>query len=207
VLYSVIMRNGVNYARDLDEERAEPRVVADYVVRLFPYSTAMVIAIIAIMKNDHATSLITMGIDYLGLRDVIQSVSIYQWIAIIFLGCFVLSFIVYVWSSLAARRAAALRAATISASERSALMRLYDSTGGFENKWIDRTRWGTNEPLGKWRGVHIDVKTGRVCKLILPSNGLTGNYTTIITRQCCRQSRILLHYTLQYTTLQYSTVT
>ena len=158
-----------------DDDKAEPYTVIDYTVRIFPYSTAIVIAIIAAMKSDHAASIINMSIDYFGIRELVEGLTILQWIAVIFVGGFFIILLVYVWSTLAARRAAAVRAAGIEATERRALMNLYESTGGPEHQWIDRTRWGSNEPIWRWRGVHIDPRSGRVCKLILPSNGLTGN--------------------------------
>ena len=57
------------------------------------------------------------------------------------------------------------------ASQRDALMALYQSTGGPD--WFDSGNWGTRRPLGEWHGVTVD-DDGRVTELDLDRNGLTG---------------------------------
>ena len=55
-------------------------------------------------------------------------------------------------------------------SDRGALVAFYRSTGGA--KWVRRTNWLTDAPLGDWYGVTADG--GRVVGLHLASNNLTG---------------------------------
>ena len=57
------------------------------------------------------------------------------------------------------------------ASDRAALEALYDATGG--PGWTDSTNWKTSAPLGEWHGVTTGA-AGRVTRLVLPGNGLTG---------------------------------
>ena len=54
---------------------------------------------------------------------------------------------------------------------RHVLMRLYEATGG--RNWRNNANWLTAEPLGSWHGVSVDSE-GRVIRLELPNNGLTG---------------------------------
>ena len=57
------------------------------------------------------------------------------------------------------------------ATDRAALMALYNSTGGAS--WWVNTNWGTDQPLSEWRGLwtHSD---GRVAELNLNGNNLVG---------------------------------
>ena len=57
------------------------------------------------------------------------------------------------------------------ATDRAALVALYDSTGGAN--WKKKANWKTKKPLGQWHGVTTD-KGGRVTQLELYQNGLTG---------------------------------
>ena len=68
-------------------------------------------------------------------------------------------------------QAAAAAAQGNAAADRAALEALYDATGG--PGWTDRTNWNTAAPIGEWFGVTIDA-AGRVTRLELPGNGLTG---------------------------------
>ena len=60
---------------------------------------------------------------------------------------------------------------TASQSDREALETLYDATGG--DGWTDKTNWKTTAALDSWHGVTTGP-TGRVTRLELWSNGLTG---------------------------------
>ena len=76
--------------------------------------------------------------------------------------------VVALWAGPAADAAAQGSAAT----DRAALEALYDATGG--SGWTDSTNWKTSSPLGEWFGVTTDG-AGRVTRLELPGNGLTGS--------------------------------
>ncbi len=58
------------------------------------------------------------------------------------------------------------------ATDRAALVALYDATGG--GSWTDSAGWKTDQPLGDWHGVTTDSETGRVTSLIVANNNLTG---------------------------------
>ncbi len=58
------------------------------------------------------------------------------------------------------------------ASDRDALVALYDATRGAED-WIDSTNWLSDAPLGEWHGVTTDAD-GRVIGLDLSSNQVNG---------------------------------
>ena len=57
------------------------------------------------------------------------------------------------------------------ASDRAALVALYDATGGAE--WVHGTNWKTTQPLRQWYGVQTNSR-GRVIGLNLKENGLAG---------------------------------
>ena len=57
------------------------------------------------------------------------------------------------------------------ATDRAALVALYDATGG--ETWSNRTNWKTDAALGEWYGVTTGAG-GRVTRLSLGENGLTG---------------------------------
>ena len=64
-----------------------------------------------------------------------------------------------------------LQRAGSAATDRAALMALYDSTGGAS--WTDKASWGTTDPLNDWFGVKTDG-SGRVTELDLSANNLSG---------------------------------
>ena len=54
----------------------------------------------------------------------------------------------------------------------SALLALYNATGG--DDWYNNTGWLTDQPIGKWFGVHRAINSRAVGRLLLPDNNLTG---------------------------------
>ena len=62
-------------------------------------------------------------------------------------------------------------------SDREALEALYDATGGAD--WTDGAGWKTLAPLGEWYGVTTGA-AGRVTRLGLDDNGLTGSIPTAL---------------------------
>lgn len=69
--------------------------------------------------------------------------------------------------------------------EKQILLILFHALGG--PGWKNKTRWWNapplekgkktllkEEPIWRWRGVHVDPQSGRVNKLILAENGLSG---------------------------------
>lgn len=57
-------------------------------------------------------------------------------------------------------------------TDRSALMALYDATGG--SRWRNRSGWGSSAPLEDWHGVRVNFR-GRVVEIDLHHNNLTGH--------------------------------
>ena len=65
------------------------------------------------------------------------------------------------------------------ATDRAALMALYNSTGG--SGWTNNEHWGIAQELGMWRGVRVDGD-GRVVWLELPGNNLRGTVPAQLAR-------------------------
>ena len=89
------------------------------------------------------------------------------------LGCCPLLFTVYAagWKSIHLLDAVGAPPVLDAATDRVALMQLFEATGG--TSWENNTGWGTSAPLGDWHGVTVD-DAGRVIKLDLERNNLTG---------------------------------
>ena len=64
------------------------------------------------------------------------------------------------------------QAQTSAATDRAALVALYNATDG--PNWTDNTNWLSDEPLGDWFGVTTDAN-GRVTELDLSDNSLAGD--------------------------------
>ena len=60
---------------------------------------------------------------------------------------------------------------TVENPDRAVLVALYEATGGPD--WVRHDNWMTNAPLAAWYGVTVN-ELGRVTRLFLNSNGLTG---------------------------------
>ena len=60
--------------------------------------------------------------------------------------------------------------------DKAPLVAFYNATGG-PTTWTNNTNWNTDKPLGEWHGVTTD-DDGRVTKIILSSNNLTGSIPT-----------------------------
>ena len=72
---------------------------------------------------------------------------------------------------LCAGRATPARAQGSAATDRAALVALYDATGGAN--WTNNTNWSTTAALSAWHGVQTDAN-GRVTHVDLYQNGLSG---------------------------------
>lgn len=57
-------------------------------------------------------------------------------------------------------------------TDRSALMAVYNATGG--SRWRNRSGWGSSAPLEDWHGVRVNYR-GRVVEVDLHRNNLTGH--------------------------------
>lgn len=57
-------------------------------------------------------------------------------------------------------------------TERQSLVVFFNALDG--NGWKDKTRWCSDEPISRWKGVHVDG-SGRVKKIILDENLLKGH--------------------------------
>lgn len=72
-------------------------------------------------------------------------------------------------------RAAEEEARRVTDYERQALVTIFNALNG--KRWKDKTRWCSDEPISRWKGVHLNPRTKRVNKLILPENELEGRST------------------------------
>lgn len=149
-----------------DEPKQAPSIL-----KFFPYSTVGILGIIMAFKYELVE-------DWMKIVSEFFELDQRQTIALLVGGVVVAMVLVQiVWSTVyyfinrkAARRAAEL----LYTKERNALMAIFNSMDG--KLWRDKTRWGSSEPVERWKGVKINPHTGRVYKLILPENNLGGMY-------------------------------
>ena len=78
---------------------------------------------------------------------------------------------VFVFAALLLLTGGNARAQGTVATDRAALVALYNATGGAN--WTNNTNWTSNEALSEWHGVTTDAN-GRVTDLYLTQNGLSG---------------------------------
>lgn len=171
-------------------------LIFEHVVKLFPLSTILIISILIVFKSEHAFAMWNMVCDALdigSIKLVIVSMSIL--IVLIFSVTKIISYFEKRNTDKANRKSVFER-------EKAALMLFFETTGGMSTvvvntekasdgsivtttttasgTWLDKTRWGSGEPLSKWKGVYLDPVTKRVNKLILAGNGLTGGWICYI---------------------------
>ena len=65
------------------------------------------------------------------------------------------------------------------ATDRAALVALYEATGGSENRWVDQDGWPSGASLSQWYGVTTNAD-GRVTELNLSLNNLTGPIPSVL---------------------------
>ena len=141
----------------------------DAMIKIFPLSTFLVLFLLIALKTDHVTAWWGIAAYQLSLTDLQFGMLVAGTIALLVLVYFAVS-------TLRKRSQQAAEFKETYLKERAALLRFFEATGGAgsERSWKDRTYWGTQEPLSRWKGVYLNPYTKRVNKLILGDNGLTG---------------------------------
>ena len=145
------------------------------ILKFFPYSTVAIVSILVVFRYDL-------------IQDMVQIISEYMEIdqkaTVIFIATAVVVMMVVmqiIWSSVYyfySQRAAKRDAELMYTKERNALIAIFNSMEG--KLWRDKTRWCSDEPIERWKGVKLDHKTGRVNKLILAENNLGGRSFLIL---------------------------
>lgn len=137
--------------------------------RVFPFSTVVIVAILVMFKYERVEEMVQVIANYFDIpRDATVVLIVAFVIVLVFLAYGVWSGAYYVINLRKSRDAAGL----IYIRERNALIALFNSLDG--KQWKDKTRWCSNEPIERWKGVKIDHNTGRVNKLLLADNQLGG---------------------------------
>lgn len=135
-----------------------------------PLTTILVAAILFVFRNDLWIELLESNADYYNVSK--NELLIYGVIGI--LGVMVLfGFFYRLYQSYVKQQKLLQEAQQLADKEREALVAIFNSLGG--KTWKDKTRWCSSEPIGRWKGVHLDPRTKRVNKLILAENELEGS--------------------------------
>lgn len=141
----------------------------DNLLRVIPFSTLSIAGVLIAVRYDLWLQIVEETATYL---NVSTERAVWIGIGVIFgvmIGGFLIwKFIEYLQNYWQAQR----EAQEVYNRERAALLSLFNSLNG--KNWLDKTRWGSDEPLYRWKGVKLDPITHRVNKLILPDNNLTG---------------------------------
>jgi hypothetical protein len=139
--------------------------------KVFPYSTVAIIGILLVFKYDRVDEMIQITAEYLEME---RNTAIALIVVAVFLLMLVIQGIWTIVYYVRDRQRARKEAELLYEKERAALIAIFNATEG--KRWKDKTRWCSNEPIEKWKGVKIDHETGRVNKIILPENELAGLY-------------------------------
>lgn len=138
-------------------------------VYVFPWTAVAIAAILFAFKPDQLTYYLAEQADHWKVD--IRTMIVFTVLGIV--GSIVVSIgAVYVYVYIRDNRQQGGPQRDIYTEERDALVSLYNSLDG--TNWFDKTRWCSDEPIGKWHGVKLNPHTGRVNKLILPENRLAG---------------------------------
>lgn len=113
----------------------------------------------------------------LTLDDYASQYSLSRVVMVVLLLAALLGFVVFIWGSYTlyhynrflSRKKTERR--TILALEKQTLLTLFDSLNG--NEWKDKTKWCSDEPIDRWKGVKVN-RSGRIQKIILDDNQLSG---------------------------------
>lgn len=142
----------------------------DNFLRVIPFSTFSIVGIIIAFRYDLWQEILQEYSEYFQVSE--SALIIY---AILF-AFSVMGTIFSIWKGIEAYldlNHQKKQADELYLKERAALIKLFDSLGG--KNWKDKTRWCSDEPIYRWKGVKLDPVTHRVNKLILPENNLSGS--------------------------------
>lgn len=134
-----------------------------------PVTTIVVAGILFVFRNDLWQQLLDSNAEYYNINR--YQVLLYGGISIILVMA-VFGFFYWLYQNYIQQLKIRNKAQMVADLERQALVAIFESLGGL--KWKDKTRWCSSEPIGRWKGVHLDPKTKRVNKIILAENELEG---------------------------------
>lgn len=148
-----------------------------------PMSTVMMILIVIVLQPDHANEMLNIVLEF-------WNIDKWNFIGFIIAFIFFISIANYLitklWRDRVAYLAEQRKITSILEVEKKALEIFFIASNG--QRWKDKTRWCSKiDPVRSWKGVSCD-KSGRVTKLILPRNNLSGlqrrTYTAILSTWC-----------------------
>jgi hypothetical protein len=138
-------------------------------LKVFPYSTVGIIAILLVFKYDTVDDMLQITSNYF---ETDRTATIAVAIACVILLMLIAQCIWSAYYYYKNRQLAIKEAQQVYEKERNALVALFNALDG--KQWKDKTRWCSDEPIEKWKGVKVDRDTGRVNKLLLAENQLAG---------------------------------
>jgi uncharacterized membrane protein len=139
------------------------------IAKVFPYSTVAIIAILMVFKYDRLEEMLQVASEYM---ETDRNTTIAYTVVAVFVLMLIMQGIWTVVYFIQNKRKAAAAAELMYTKERNALIAIFNSLDG--KQWRDKTRWCSDEPIEKWKGVKVDRETGRVNKLLLADNCLGG---------------------------------
>jgi Leucine-rich repeat (LRR) protein len=153
-----------------NEEKKSSSDAIDSLLRYFPFSTAILLAIVAILKPE----ILSRVLDVLSYHSNMSTTIIAILIPVLVIALAVAVYLIWKLRAMWQQRQELDRLATLRLQrEREILIELFEATNG--SRWKDKTRWkSTTEPVQRWKGIKVEPGTGFVNKIILPENELTG---------------------------------
>lgn len=160
-----------NKSSDMSTKREPPSIL-----KVFPYSTLGILVLLLAVNREMVSDMLQVSAQYWEVD---------RWVVIVasIVSVVVLMMIVQgIWAlyyQYLNHQVAVKEARELYEKERNALIALFNALDG--KRWKDKTRWCSDEPIEKWKGVKLDRVTGRVNKLLLAENELAGKCLSIST--------------------------
>jgi hypothetical protein len=134
-----------------------------------PLTTIVAAVLLVVFRPDLWQELLESNADYFQIS---QTHLVFLSAATIALIMVLFGFFYRLYLSYVDHQKMLLESQELAKKERDALVAIFNSLGG--KRWKDKTRWCSDEPIGRWKGVHLDPRTKRVNKIILAENELEG---------------------------------
>lgn len=166
-----------HFSGDVRDGTGEPQQSSDMstkreppsILKVFPYSTLGILAVLMAVNREMVSDMLQVSAEYWEVDRWVIIVASIVCVVVLMAIAQGLWTLYYHYLN---HRLAVKDAQELYEKERNALIALFNALDG--KRWKDKTRWCSDEPIEKWKGVKLDRVTGRVNKLLLAENELGG---------------------------------
>jgi hypothetical protein len=134
-----------------------------------PFSTIVILLGLLAFKHETVMESVTLNANIFGVSEYAFIIGSILGICVLMVLMKYATYTYFLYKRNAAER---VNHALILQNERDALLKIFDSLGG--KYWSKSANWCSPSHVSTWKGVKIDHSTGRVVKLLLAENNLSG---------------------------------